>query len=167
MRLNLGAGAQVLDGFVSVDIEGGHVKHDLSAFPWPVDDAAVGEILASHVLEHFDRHIGRRFLAECWRVLRPGGVLRVAVPDYDIFADCVVAGDWSAVQGYPWIDANHFFGGDAHEKRPHWRHRYAYTFGLLEHILREIGFVLVTRRGPCELDNPAYHAISLYVDALK
>lgn len=167
MRLNLGAGSQDLDGFIAVDIEGGDVRHDLGAFPWPVDPDSVTEIMASHILEHFDRHTGRAFLAECYRILMPGGVLRLAVPDSDVFTDCRLAGDWDAVRGYPWIDANHFYGGDHTEERPHWRHKYAYTFGLLEHILRDIGFVLVTRRGPCELDNQDYAHISLYLDAIK
>jgi ubiquinone/menaquinone biosynthesis C-methylase UbiE len=35
----------------------------------------------SHVLEHFDRDDALRLLAECYRVLRPSGILRVVVPD--------------------------------------------------------------------------------------
>lgn len=168
MNLNLGAGGQVIPGYTAVDIETGEQHHDLGRFPWPVPDGAIGEILASHILEHFNRHIGYTFLCECYRILRPGGVLRLAVPDYDIFADCMVKGDWRPVGGYKWTDANYFFGGDPEsEHRAHWRHKYAYTYGLLEHLLREIGFVLVTRRGPCELDNMDHAAFSLYVDALK
>lgn len=169
MKLNLGAGQMVHPGFVAVDVEaipGGAVA-DLGVFPWSVPDGAVDEVLASHILEHFDRHDGRRFLAECYRILEPGGVLRLAVPDYDVFADCQVAGNWDAVNGYPWIDANAFFGGGDKERRTHWRHKYAYTFGLLEHILRGLGFVMVTRRGPCELDNMQHAAFSLYLDALR
>lgn len=168
MRLNLGAGRQQLADFVSVDIEEGDVRHNLAEMPWPFPTASAHEIMASHILEHFDRHTGIAFLRECWRVLRPGGVLRIAVPDFDVFADCMVTHDWQPVQGYRWTDANYFFGGDPErEARPHWRHQYAYTFGLLEHLLRNIGFARVTRRGPCELDNHQYAPISLYVDALR
>jgi predicted SAM-dependent methyltransferase len=165
VKLDLGAGPLAHAGFVAVDIEA--TGTDLGIFPWDLADNSVSEILASHVLEHFDRHTGRAFLSECWRILQPGGVLRLAVPDFDVFADCIVSGDWRPVAGYKWTDANHFFGGDATEHRPHWRHKYAYTFGLLEHILRGIGFVMVTRRGPCELDNMQHAAFSLYLDALR
>lgn len=168
MKLNLGGGRVAIPDFINIDVEGKGAKYDLSRFPWPVADGAVAEILASHILEHFTRHIGREFLQECWRILRPGGVLRLAVPDYDVFADCMVSGDWTRVDGYRWTDANFFFGGDPEsEPRAHWRHKYAYTFGLLEHILREIGFVMVTRRGPCELDNMEHASFSLYLDALR
>ena len=40
----------------------------------------------SHVLEHLAPRDGRALLRECWRVLRPGGVLRIAVPDLETIA---------------------------------------------------------------------------------
>jgi predicted SAM-dependent methyltransferase len=47
----------------------------------PHGDGSVDAIYASHMLEHLDRIEARAVLAECRRVLRPGGVLRLAVPD--------------------------------------------------------------------------------------
>ncbi len=37
----------------------------------------------SHLLEHLRADEARAFLGECWRVLKPGGVLRIAVPDLE------------------------------------------------------------------------------------
>lgn len=48
----------------------------------PLGDACASLIYASHVLEHFDRVAYRHVLAEWFRVLRPGGILRLAVPDF-------------------------------------------------------------------------------------
>lgn len=45
-------------------------------------DATVSLIYASHVLEHFGRFQYTSVLAEWCRVLKPGGVLRLAVPDF-------------------------------------------------------------------------------------
>lgn len=42
---------------------------------------SVDAIYASHMLEHLDRAGARAFLAECRRVLKPGGILRLAVQD--------------------------------------------------------------------------------------
>jgi SAM-dependent methyltransferase len=54
--------------------------HDLRRpFPWP--DASAVAIYSSHTLEHLSKRDGARFLDECARVLAPGGVLRIAVPD--------------------------------------------------------------------------------------
>ncbi|MCF7976820.1 MAG: methyltransferase domain-containing protein [Chromatiaceae bacterium] len=47
-----------------------------------VPDSSVELIYASHVLEHFGRYEYRAVLAEWLRVLQPGGVLRLAVPDF-------------------------------------------------------------------------------------
>lgn len=47
--------------------------------PFPIGSA--GFILAEHVIEHVDFRSGVRFLQECWRILEPGGVLRLAFPD--------------------------------------------------------------------------------------
>lgn len=47
----------------------------------PAEDGAVRFILAEHVIEHVPFSDGIRFLAECRRVLTPGGVLRLSFPD--------------------------------------------------------------------------------------
>jgi SAM-dependent methyltransferase len=54
--------------------------HDLRRpFPWP--SASARAIYSSHTLEHLTSAQGERFLLECARVLAPGGVLRIVVPD--------------------------------------------------------------------------------------
>lgn len=56
--------------------------HDLSrGIPFP--DAGADAVYHSHVLEHFDRSEAPKFIQECARVLRPGGVIRVVVPDFE------------------------------------------------------------------------------------
>jgi predicted SAM-dependent methyltransferase len=48
----------------------------------PLADGCASLIYASHILEHFDRHEYKPVLAEWFRVLRPGGILRLSVPDF-------------------------------------------------------------------------------------
>ena len=56
--------------------------HDLSrGIPFP--DSSVDVIYHSHVLEHLDRDAAHGFIQECARVLRPGGLIRVVVPDFE------------------------------------------------------------------------------------
>lgn len=59
----------------------------------PFEDRSLAVIVAFHVLEHLDIHEARRFLVECLRVLRPGGVLRVSTPDFAahlrIYLECL------------------------------------------------------------------------------
>ena len=47
----------------------------------PFADCSVDVVYSSHMVEHLDRNEVRAFLAECLRVLRPAGVLRLALPD--------------------------------------------------------------------------------------
>jgi predicted SAM-dependent methyltransferase len=51
----------------------------------PFADGAVDVVYSSHMLEHLSRTEARSFLAECRRVLRPGGTLRLVVPDLERF----------------------------------------------------------------------------------
>ena len=37
----------------------------------------------SHVLEHIDRNDAKQFIADCFRVLKPGGIIRIVVPDLE------------------------------------------------------------------------------------
>lgn len=46
------------------------------------EDGAAELIYASHVFEYFDRAKGLEVLKEWFRVLAPGGTLRIAVPDF-------------------------------------------------------------------------------------
>src|ERR1035438_1257296 len=47
----------------------------------PCTSSSVSAVYSSHMIEHLDRGEARAFLAEVRRILRPGGVVRVAAPD--------------------------------------------------------------------------------------
>lgn len=169
MRLNLGAGGQRIAGYLAVDSHGAaDVRHDLTAFPWPWDDDSADAINASHVLEHFTRRDGYLFLAECYRILKPYGVLTLSVPDMDKFIDCILAGSYDAVGNPHWRSLDTLLGGDDSELLEHMRHRHLYNFDALDGILRRTGFRRVERRGfDGALDNADHRLISLYVRAQK
>jgi predicted SAM-dependent methyltransferase len=54
--------------------------HDVRK-PLPFADSSVDAVYASHLLEHLYRDEAERLLKECARVLRPGGAVRIVVPD--------------------------------------------------------------------------------------
>lgn len=58
------------------------LAHDLSTgIPFAGDSVDI--VYHSHVLEHLDRPVARAFLQEAHRVLKPGGIIRVVVPDFE------------------------------------------------------------------------------------
>ena len=83
MKLHLGCGRRHIPGFVHVDAQPApHVDLVGPVERLPLGDASASLIYASHLLEHFDRHSYQAVLAEWFRVLKPGGILRLAVPDF-------------------------------------------------------------------------------------
>jgi SAM-dependent methyltransferase len=88
LRLHLGSGGNNLAGWVNVDLVGAHadVNWDLRR-PLPFADGSADAVFLEHVLEHMTVVEGMTVLAHCRRVLAPGGVLRVGVPDAGMYAD--------------------------------------------------------------------------------
>ncbi len=83
MKLHLGCGPRFIPGFVHVDLlTAPHVDIVGPVEKLPMADGSVSLIYASHVLEHFGRYEYKPVLAEWFRVLKPDGVLRLAVPDF-------------------------------------------------------------------------------------
>ena len=83
MKLHLGCGPRYIPGFVHVDLlRAPHVDIVGPVEKLPLANGEATLIYASHVLEHFGRREYQAVLAEWFRVLAPGGVLRLAVPDF-------------------------------------------------------------------------------------
>lgn len=78
VKLNIGAGSAVLEGFTPIDRKIGTEAASLNY----INDS-VEEIRASHILEHFNFVDAKKALAEWVRVLKPGGIIKIAVPDLE------------------------------------------------------------------------------------
>jgi predicted SAM-dependent methyltransferase len=110
--LNLGCGASYHPDWINMDFIPANpdvIAHDLRK-PLPLEKSSCDVIYTSHVLEHLSRHEARTFLEECNRVLRPGGLLRIAVPDLEMIArlyirylDAAAAGDAQAAARHEWM----------------------------------------------------------------
>jgi SAM-dependent methyltransferase len=80
------------------ELPGNIVAHDL-ARGIPLPDGSLDVVYHSHMLEHIDRQRVAGFQREVWRVLKPGGVQRVVVPDLEILARLYLASLDEARQG--------------------------------------------------------------------
>ncbi len=110
--LNLGCGSSYHPDWINMDFihaDPDVIAHDLRN-PLPLEKSSCDVIYTSHVLEHLSRQEAQTFLVECNRVLRPGGVLRIAVPDLETIArlyirylDAAAAGDAQAAARHEWM----------------------------------------------------------------
>jgi predicted SAM-dependent methyltransferase len=136
-RLHLGCGDRFIPGFLHVDIRSlPHVDvvTSLERLGMFADNSAA-LIYASHVLEHFSRHETTRVLAEWHRVLRRGGVLRLAVPDFEqlVLVYRQTGGDLDAILG-PLV---------GRQDHAHNFHYMIFDRKKLTSLLFEVGFVEV------------------------
>ena len=83
--LNLGCGDRYHPDWTNINFIStgeGVIAHNLKqGIPFP--DESFDVVYHSHVLEHFSKKEAEPFIKECYRVLRPQGVLRVVVPDLE------------------------------------------------------------------------------------
>lgn len=97
IRLNLGAGDVPIEGFTPVDRKLGSEVYPLDGYA----DNSVDEILASHILEHLPHRQTLDVLREWVRVLKPGGRIRVSVPDMEWCARRILSDDGAyPIEGY-------------------------------------------------------------------
>jgi len=105
--LNLGCGGRFHRDWENVDFSSNASVvrvYDLrKGIPFP--DVSFDVVYHSHLLEHFSKNAGAGFLRECYRVLKPGGIVRIAVPDLQRIAALYLEAFDKASQGIPgWAD---------------------------------------------------------------
>lgn len=83
--LNLGCGVHFHAEWTNVDFVStgeGVIAYNLTQGV-PFEDNTFDVVYHSHVLEHFTRDGGKNFMLECCRVLKPNGIIRIAIPNLE------------------------------------------------------------------------------------
>ena len=172
-KLNLGCGPNPKPGWINIDLFDSRADLQLDLREkWPFADTSISHVYSEHVFEHFELHDEvTHFLSEARRVLQPGGLFDVGVPDtewplraygnpdnpYWPFSKTVHP-EWCKTQ----LDHINFHFRQGIE------HKYAWDDQTLAMTLRRFGFTNIIRR---EFD-PALDAESrktgtLYMRAIR
>lgn len=128
LKLNLGSGPEHLK---IKDYENIDLKDGKSAYPLQYNSETVDEIRASHILEHFGKHEVQQVLKNWVDKLRPGGVLKIAVPDFDKIAKAYV--DQQKMEHSP---NDYIMGGQSDEND---FHKSMFNKAILTKLLEAVG----------------------------
>ena len=138
VKLHLGCGKRFLPGFIHVDKDSyDHVDYrqsmtDLEKFA----DNTVELIYSCHSFNYLDENQARQALKEWFRVLCPGGLLRLAVPDFAAIAVVYTRNKELSLL------SRLITGYYQSESKVEW-HRSVYDESSLSKLLQESGFVAV------------------------
>lgn len=151
MKLNIGCGLRTLAGWVNADaVEREGVDLVCLATDIPLNENSVSEVMAIHLLEHLYPWEGDVALGEFMRVLRPGGVLALELPDF--IKCCSNIANHVKHEKHPDMLGLYGLFGDPRHKDPHMIHKWGYTPQTLSAMLRSHGFENIRQ------ETPIYHA---------
>ncbi len=174
VKLHIGCGDRKLEGFINIDIGGTpDLKLDVrDGLPFP--DESVDFVFSEHFIEHITRDEGIMFLKEVYRILKPGGVCRVATPDLSESVKAYINNSW---RDYEWIHRFHYQWIPnrcvAHNiSLREWEHQHLYDLEDLVMIGRLAGFLIwqkssVGKSDYEELNNLEHREDSLVVEFVK
>lgn len=149
LKLHLGSGTVSLDSWVNIDLETpqADVHLDITGgLPFPAGAARL--IYHEHVMEHITVEQGAFCLRDWFRLLEPGGVLRVATPDLQYVIERY-GGNWKE-QAWLQLPEYQFIKTRAemiNVSMRWWGHQYLYDGEELERRMRDAGFATIRRCG--------------------
>jgi predicted SAM-dependent methyltransferase len=161
-KLHVGCGSNIIESWLNTDIQtqDSRIAYLDAGRAFPLPDSAFDYVYSEHIFEHLTFSQGLNMLKECFRVLKPGGHVRLATPDIDFLMGLYNEPEkeihkkyvkWSTNRFMPEISntlqeneysaafvVNNFF----HD----WGHKVLYNFEGLELILKKTGFSNIIRQ---------------------
>jgi SAM-dependent methyltransferase len=157
LQLHIGSGPYNLEGWINLDIFPAQLSTNV-LWGLPFTDGQCRYVFLSHLLEHlFYPTDAMALLQEIYRILQPGGVVRIVVPDIE---QCIRAYQennkeffqqrlehWGAGDGNA-TRLEHFLSHAGAGPDPAWlfeAHKFGYDFETLERALQRVGFKTIVR----------------------
>ena len=179
-KLQIGSGRSALEGWLNTDISpipgsrGGPVFLDARK-RFPFADAVFDYMFCEHMIEHLEYGQGLEMLRECFRVLKPGGKIRVSTPDLRFLVELYGPDKTELQKSYisravkinlPEIGIdedvfviNNFFRA--------WGHKFIYDFKALKRALEGAGFSGVAPQKVGQSSDPNLSALESHGSVIR
>ncbi len=152
-KLHFACHKNILDSWFNIEKE---EKEDNTPWinvinPLPFEDSSFDYIFLERLLQHYEYEQGLRLLKECFRILKPGGKIRIITPNLDFFIEIYnkkrksyhkeyISRYYSGRGKLETFVINNIFRG--------WAHRFIYDFRTLKSSLEESGFHDIEKYNP-------------------
>jgi len=188
-KLHLGANDIVLDGWFNTDVlpVARGVQYLDARQPFPFSDCSFDYISGEHVIEHMTYSEGLSCLRECFRVLRPGGRLRLATPDLEVYVRLFAAEKTELQRRYIRYHMDKFvLRAKPPAKAPeppgplareecfvinsefrNWGHKFIYDEPTLRDAMQKAGFTGIVRFASGESADPELRGIERHGQVVK
>ena len=171
-KLQLGAGSHTLHNWFNTDLvpTSPEVFFLDSTRHFPIADSQFDYIFSEHHIEHISYEEGLFTLRECYRVLRPGGKIRLATPNLKTLLELYTESPNYQQQRYIQFMTHTFLPGvDIYSATfvinnafRSWGHQFLYDHPTLQRALEEVGFVDITSATPGESTDEQFQALEMH-----
>jgi predicted SAM-dependent methyltransferase len=149
-KLNLGSGENVLEGWLNTDLLPLDTRVTFldATHKFPFDDNTFDYIFSEHMIEHVSYDECSFILQECYRVLKPGGVIRIATPNIRFLVDLFKEKKSDTQERYiQWAVNTYFPKSDIYSETIvvnnffyNWGHQFIYDIYMLKKVLKDAKF---------------------------
>ena len=164
-KLQIGCGPYPLEGWMNTDLTtnyrtGNPIFMDAGK-PFPIPDASFDYVYSEHLFEHLTHPQATNMLKECYRIMKPGGIIRIATPNLQFLVDMYAHPEKSANKAYLEFDAERSglpFSPAYTISRFHtsWGHQIIYDPETLSRFLESVGFNDIRQ---CEMSKSDHEAL--------
>lgn len=163
-KLQIGFGNNPLNGWLNTGVSLSEIWHGAyldAGKQFPLPDSSLNYVYSEHVFEHLSYQQGINMLKESYRVLKPGGLIRIATPNLQFLLDLYQEPENPLHRDYIEYSSKH--GGIPPKpvyviSRFHtdWGHKVIYDRETLANLLEEVGFTCICI---CEVGKSKHSAL--------
>jgi len=153
-KMQIGTGPSLMEGWLNTDIypKSSEVIYLDASKPFPFQNSTFSNIYSEHLIEHLTYKEGLFMLNECYRVLKPGGSIRIATPSLETLIDLYSQDKSDIQQRYMKRIFDKFYPENRTYREAivinnafrNYKHQFIYDRSTLQDSIEEAGFIEVT-----------------------